>query len=65
MTKHGPDLYFDHQFMIQPNHSRVARMLHEMQFIPHEERRHLDALVQPERRHPDSWLDWDDRQTPH
>ena len=66
MTKHGPDLYFDPQFMHQPNHTRVERMLHEMQFLPHEDRRHSDFLLQLERRaHSASLMDWDDHLTPH
>ena len=65
MTKHGQDLYFNAQLLTQPNHARVERMLHEMQFVPHEDLRHLVAPHQQEHRvdHP-SLLDWNDSPTP-
>ena len=50
MTKDGPDLYFDEKFMKQPNHTRVVRMLHEMQLVPHEDRRHADLPHDQEQR---------------
>ena len=66
MTKNGQDLYFDEEIMHRPNHSRVERMLHEMQLIPHENLRHLDSSHQQEHRaNAPSLLDWDDSPSDH
>jgi hypothetical protein len=43
MTKDGQNLYFGDGIMRRPNHERVMRMLHEMDFSPHEDRRHADT----------------------
>ena len=43
MTKDGQHLYFAENFMQQPTHARVLRLLHELEFVPHEDRRHADA----------------------
>ena len=48
--------------MKQPNHTRVVRMLHEMQLVPHEDRRHTDLPHDQEHRagEPSSLTDWQD-----
>jgi hypothetical protein len=50
MTKDGQNLYFDDSFMKQPNHERVERLLHEMEFLPRRDRRKGDTVHQTEHR---------------
>lgn len=66
MTKNGQDLYFDEPFMTQPNHERVARMLHEMQLVPHVNHRQVAIDHQQELRdNSPSLLDWYDSPKAH
>lgn len=66
MTKDGQHLYFEENFMQQPNHARVLRLLHELEFVPHEDRRHADAArLVAELDQPASLTDWHDRRVVH
>jgi hypothetical protein len=56
MTKDGKDLYLEDTFMQQPNHDRVVRMLHEMEYVPHRDRRHGDVEHGVEQRSEKSFL---------
>ncbi len=66
MTKNGQHLYFAEGFMKQSNHARVMRLLHEMQYVPHEDRRHVDVSHDGEHRLMPQWLtDWVDKPRLH
>ncbi len=52
MSINGRDLYLDDASLKQPNGERVARLLREMQYVPHHDRRLESLGSEKERRLP-------------
>jgi hypothetical protein len=57
MTQDSQNLYLDDALMNRPNHERVERMLHEMEFLPRRDRRHDDLPHKLEQRVGKSFFD--------
>jgi hypothetical protein len=58
MTFNEQNLYWNEGFLKQPNHQRVVRLLREMQYASHAERRSVDQGLENDRRAKHSVLAW-------
>ncbi len=56
MTINEHQLFWDDGFLRQQNHQRVLRLLREMQYTSHADRRHLSQSPESERREDHSVL---------